>query len=132
MAVVSYRDPAMLAAPRGAYSHVARAGGIVAVSGQMGVDRQGVLGDAFSDEIRQAFANTETALASEGLGFANVLKFTIYLVSSVDVDEFMRVRTALLEQRYPAGSGYPASTLVVVAGLALPGARVEIDVLAAA
>ena len=96
---VKYNNPPGLAKPLGAYSHVARAKAseLVFIAGQLAVNEAGELvgkGD-FGAQMRQVFDNLGRALLSEGLGFANVTKFTAFLVHSQDIEGFMAVRKEL-------------------------------------
>jgi enamine deaminase RidA (YjgF/YER057c/UK114 family) len=60
-------------------------------------------------------------LAAAGATFADVLKVTVFLV---DVND--RVKINKVRQEY-FGSARPASTLIGVRELALPGVKVEIE-----
>ncbi|HEV7986984.1 MAG TPA: RidA family protein, partial [Candidatus Binataceae bacterium] len=78
--VVKYNNPPSLAKPLGAYSHIARARAteLLFIAGQVAVNEAGELvgkGD-FAAQMRQVFDNLGRALGGEGLGFANVTKFT--------------------------------------------------------
>ena len=114
---VKYNNPSGLAKPLGAYSHVARArtSELVFIAGQLAVNESGELvgkGD-FGAQMRQVFDNLGRALRSEGLSFANVAKFTTFLVHSQDIEGFMTVRKELFPKLYPSGQ-YPPNTLLVV------------------
>jgi reactive intermediate/imine deaminase len=63
-------------------------------------------------------------LAQAGAGFADVLRVTIYLLHVED-----RVRINHVRQQY-FGETRPASTLIEVSALALPGLLVEIEAVA--
>ncbi len=125
--VIEHIQPPGLAVARG-YSHVtAGSGRLIAVSGQLPVTDSGeVIGDGDGlAQARQVFANLARALHSAGADFGDVLRLTVYLT---DLGDLGSVRTAREEH---LGDGpYPASTLVQVAGLAVAGARIEIDALA--
>ncbi|MEV0841812.1 RidA family protein [Actinocatenispora sera] len=116
------------APPANGYSHAARAAGrLVAASGQLPIDAQGVLVGA-EDALaqgRQVFANLGTALAAAGAGPRDLLRLTFFLT---DLADLPAVRTA--RDEFLAGGPLPTSSLVQVVGLILPGARIEIDALA--
>src|ERR1700730_19360973 len=104
---VKYNNPAGLPQPWGTYSHVSRAKAseLVFIAGQLAVNEAGELvgkGD-FGAQMRQVFDNLGRALRSEGLSFANVTKFTTFLVHSQDIEGFMTVRKELLSKLYPSG-----------------------------
>lgn len=123
-----YEQPDGLA-PVNGYSHVtAGTGRLVAVSGQLPVDASGsiVPGDALA-QARQVFANLGTALLAAGAGPADLLRFNYYLIDLADLSAVRAARDEFLGDGPP-----PASSLIQVAGLVLPGAKLEIDALAVA
>jgi enamine deaminase RidA (YjgF/YER057c/UK114 family) len=132
--VVKYSDPSGLAKPLGAYSHIARARAseLLFIAGQLAVNESGELvgkGD-FAAQMRQVFANLGCALGSEGLGFANVTKFTTYLVHSQDIEGFMAIRKELFARIYPGGQ-YPPNTLLMVDRLVGEQFLIEVEAIAA-
>jgi 2-iminobutanoate/2-iminopropanoate deaminase len=81
-----------------------------------------VAGDVAA-QTERALANVEALLAAAGLGFADVVKTTVFLTDLADFAQMNEVYA----RRFVAP--YPARSTVEVA--ALPrGARVEIEVLA--
>ena len=108
----------------GDYSPVAVSDGLVAIAGQFGTD-----GTSPEDQVRGAFANIGKALAAEGLGFADVIKFTTFVVGRETIPPFMAVRKEVFADIYPGGV-YPPNTLLVVAGLVHEEFVVEIEALA--
>lgn len=110
------------------YSHVtAGTGRLVTVSGQLPVDGDGTLVHP-SDALVQArcvFENLALALRAAGARPADVLRLGFFLVDLADLGAVRAARDEFL-----GGGPVPASTLVQVAGLVLPGARVEVDALA--
>lgn len=127
---VSYENPGPLGVPLGKYSHLSRAGDLVAVAGQVGVRADGTLaGEDLRSQLRQVFENLRLALESVGGGMDSVMKLTTYLVGSVTVDEFRAARDEVYAELYPAGA-FPPNTLVVIERLVRPELLVEIDALA--
>ena len=123
-------NPDTICAPKSPYSHVARAGDTVYVAGQVGLLVNGELaGLDLAAQTRQTFANLLAALESEGMGLANVAKFTTYLVDAGDVAEFNAVRGVLFPDLFPDGT-FPPNTLVVIDALAHPDFKVEIEAIA--
>lgn len=114
--------------PANGYSHaVAFTGATVAVSGQLPLDADGkVVGEGDAEaQTRQVFQNLERALAAASAGFADVVKLSIYLTDLADLPAFRRVRDEFIDVQLP-----PASSAVQVAGLVIPGCRIEVDALA--
>src|SRR4051794_21900814 len=70
----------------GPYSHVVRAGELLFVSGQPGIDpgTGEVPPGGFEAEARQAFANLRAVLEASGASLARVVKTTVFLVSAED------------------------------------------------
>ncbi|MGH3368024.1 MAG: RidA family protein [Nocardioidaceae bacterium] len=118
----------------GAYSPLARVRGpreLVAVAGQLGADSSGSLtgaGDTAA-QVRQTFQNVGTALEEAGLGFADVLKFTTYVVGRDTIPDFMATRKEVFAEIYPDGQ-YPPNTLLIVPGLVEERFVVEVEALA--
>lgn len=113
--------------PANGYSHaVAFTGRTVVVSGQLPVDADGKLaGTDPESQARQVFQNLSVALAAAGAGMDQVVKLTIFLTDLADVPVLRQVRNEYVSADHP-----PASTLVRVAGLVNPEARLEIEALA--
>lgn len=109
----------------GPYSQAVEAGGFVFLSGQIPLDPatgQMIDGDVGA-QTERVMANLEAVLAAAGVGFADVLRTTIYLA---DMADFGTVNE-IYGRRFAAQP--PARATVQVA--ALPkGARVEIDAIA--
>ena len=74
-------------------------------------------GDDVVAQTRQVFANIGAVLAAGGRGFADVVKVTVFLT---DIDDRARINTVRQEI---FGDARPASTLVEVSALAIPGAQ---------
>ena len=103
-----------------------RAGDLLFVSGIVAVDAAGDLvgGEDVVAQTRQVLANMREVLAAAGCDFGDVVKVTIFLS---DVDDRPLVNPLRQEAFGPAR---PASTLVEVSRLAIPGAKVEIECVA--
>jgi len=113
------------------YSHVVAARGAKTIytAGQVAFNEAGQLVGAgdLRAQTRQVFENLRSALAAAGATFADVVKATIYVVDYQPSD-----RAAIVETRsgYFSKENPPASTLVGVQALAVPGLLVEIEVVA--
>lgn len=95
------------------------------VAGQVGVRRDGSLPATLEEQVEQLMANFEAILASAGMGFTDVVKITAYCLKPADIITYANIRN-----RYFKGNP-PATTAVVVAGLALSEWLVEADLTAA-
>jgi len=109
------------AAPISHFAHAVRGGELLFVTGIVPVDAEGRLvgGDDVAAQARQVFASMREVLAAAGCTLADVLEVTVFLT---DIDD----RPAINPVRQEAfGEARPASTLVEVSALAVPGARIE-------
>jgi 2-iminobutanoate/2-iminopropanoate deaminase len=114
-----------LAEPISHYTDAVRAGDLLFLSGCVPVDGDGKLvdGDVVA-QTRQVFANLGAVLAAAGAAFGDIVKVTVFLT---DVDDRAAVNTVRQEV---FGDARPASTLVEVSRLAIPGARIEVEAVA--
>lgn len=99
-------------------------GRTIYVGGQNGVDSDGQLAGGIEAQTTQALRNLLTVLAAAQSGPEHVAKLTIYLTASVDVQDAFAASAATW------GKHRTAITVLIVAGLALPGALVEVDAVA--
>jgi len=115
-----------LSEPISHYTDAVRAGDLLFISGLVGVDGRGALvgGDDVAAQARQVFENMRAVLEEAGGRFEDVLKVTVYLT---DVDDRPKINPVRQEV---FGAARPASTLVEVSRLAVPGAKVEIEAVA--
>jgi len=115
-----------LSEPISHYTDAVRAGDLLFISGLVGVDRRGALvgGEDVASQARQVFENMRAVLAEAGCRFEDVVKVTVYVT---DVDDRPKINPVRQEAFSDAR---PASTLVEVSRLAVPGAKVEIEAVA--
>jgi 2-iminobutanoate/2-iminopropanoate deaminase len=108
------------------YTDAVRAGDLLFVSGCIAVDAEGELvgGDDSVAQARQVFRNVGAALAAAGARPQDVVKVTLFLT---DVDD--RASINPVRQEF-FGDTRPASTLVEVNRLAIPGAKIEVEAVA--
>lgn len=111
------------AEPLSHYTDAVRAGELLFVSGCVPVDGEGRLvgGDDVVAQAERVFENIREVLAAAGAGPADVVKVTVFLT---DVDDRVPVDAV---RRAFFGATRPASTLIEVSRLAVPGARIEVE-----
>jgi enamine deaminase RidA (YjgF/YER057c/UK114 family) len=118
--------------PTVGWSQLAEARGrLVYISGQVAETPDGTLvgkGD-FAAQVEQVFRNLDIAVREAGAKFSNVVKLNYYVVQSVDRSLLMHFRQ--VRDRYIDAARPPASTFVIVAGLAREGWLIEIEAVAA-
>ena len=116
-----------LAEPISHYTDAVRAGNLLFISGLVPVDGEGKLvgeGD-IAEQTRQIFRNMQLVLEAAECGFGDVVKVVLYLLNVDDRPAINPVRKEFF------GEARPASTLVEVSALAVPGALLEIEAVAA-
>lgn len=123
---VQFGNPASLPIPEG-YSNLAvvRADAeLVFLSGQTGEDRNGNLPEDIGVQYRNAVANIEALLRSEGMTLSDIVKLDTFVVAGTDTKPLRNVTTGI-------DAIAPTATLVYVSRLAQPSAKVELQVIAA-
>jgi enamine deaminase RidA (YjgF/YER057c/UK114 family) len=123
-----FHNPSGMAVPASRYSHGAEAGPgarWLHVSGQVGANPDGSLAKGIEAQTERAFRNIETILKAAGMGFDDVVKINSFLLTREHVPVLRTVRDRLFTKTAPA------STLIMVAGLAHPDWLVEIEAIAA-
>ncbi len=98
-----------------------RAGNLVFVSGQLGLDSKGALvADDIGAQTRQAVERIRVILAEAGLGLDAIVKVSVWITDKADFAAFNNSYRELFPNNPPARS-------TVVSELLIPGARVEIE-----
>ncbi|WP_341893716.1 RidA family protein [Ferrovibrio terrae] len=100
------------------------------VSGQVGEDATGRIGDGILRQAELTWANVGTVLRAAGMTPQNILRTGIYFTSAVDMtdtlkDQLNKIRVGFL------GGHRPASTILFVPRLMNPAWLIEIDAIAA-
>lgn len=104
---------------------------MVFVAGQIAAAADGsTVGEGdVAAQVRQVFANIGIVLEEAGMGFADVVKFTTFIVGAENVSTFVATRAEVFPALFGSGP-YPANTLVVIDRLARPQFLVEIEAIA--
>jgi enamine deaminase RidA (YjgF/YER057c/UK114 family) len=122
--------------PKGLFHNPAFSQAVVAsgtrtiyVSGQVSIDEAGALVGAgdLAAQTTQVMRNVGLALAAVGATFTDVVKITTYVVNYAPEQ---RAVIAKARASFFPGGKPPASTLVGVTALALPGWLIEIEAIA--
>ena len=114
-----------LAPPISHYCDAVRFGDLLFISGVPPTDAAGrVVSDDVAAQARQVFLNMKLVLDAAGASFADILKVTVYLLEVEDRSKINPVRQEFF------GAARPASTLIGVSQLAIPGMKVEIEAVA--
>jgi 2-iminobutanoate/2-iminopropanoate deaminase len=107
--------------PVGPYTPIVRAGEWLVVSGQVGIAGGKLVAGGLEAELRQAIANLEGLLASEGASLRDVTKTTVFLKHLGS--DYARMNEVYIEL---FGDHRPARSAVGVAELPI-GALVEVE-----
>jgi reactive intermediate/imine deaminase len=103
------------------FSDAVRAGDILYLSGQLGIDADGKLPDGIEAQTKQAMDNIGAVLKRAGLNYADVFHCTAFLADMKDWPAFNKIYVPY----FPAGK-MPARSAFGANGLAL-GALLEIE-----
>lgn len=114
------------AEPLSHYTDAVLAGDTLYLSGIVPVDAGGQVigGDDVVAQAREVFAIMGRVLAAARMGPEHVARVTLYLLNVDDRPRINPVRQAFF------GATRPASTLVEVSRLAVPGALLEVEAIA--
>jgi enamine deaminase RidA (YjgF/YER057c/UK114 family) len=114
--------------PASAYSQAVEVTGgvrILYISGQLGMDTDGTTPSTMAEQARLAWRNVAAQLSEAGMGFDNLVKVTMIIPDAAEIPASRPARAEAL------GDRRPASTLIV-AGLANPAWKIEIEAIACA
>ena len=126
--MLKFTNPATLSKPFSRYTHVVTAPEgcrWVHISGQVGATVEGTVPDGFEAQARQTWANVLAAVRAGGMDIKDIVKANIFLTRREDIQSSRSIRDEVLKGHAPA------STMLLVSGLALPSLLLEIEVVAA-
>lgn len=106
------------------YSRARRAGDLIFVSGQLGRDEEGRYDDGLHAQLAHALRNVQDVLRQQGADLCDVINCRVYLRS---IDDW-----AAMNEEYLKWFSDPLPTRTTIACDLVPGAVVEIDVVAQA
>ncbi len=115
--------------PLGAYSHsvkVPPGAAWLVIAGQVGIDAKGKLQDGACKQAEQAFRNVLACLKESGMAEKDLVKFTVFVTDPRHIDDYRAARKKVI-----GDAALPASTLLIVDGLASPDIVIEIEAMAA-
>lgn len=121
-------NPSTISAPLSAYTHgIETPAGArwLHASGQVGITPDGKVAQGFEAQATAAMSNLTAILKEAGMNWGDVVKLNSFVTNQADVAPLRDVRAKFM------GDAKPASTLLVVAGLASPDFLVEIELIAA-
>ena len=120
--------PEKMQPPLGLYAHgveIPEDAKVTFVAGQVGMDFDGNVPDDFESQARNAWNNCLAVLEHNRLRMSDVVKVTHFITDAANLPAYNAIRAEFL------GENRPASTLLIVAGLASPDMLIEIEAWAA-
>jgi 2-iminobutanoate/2-iminopropanoate deaminase len=110
----------------GPYSQAVKAGNLIFLSGQLGINPETgeFVPGSVTAQTSQAFNNIKAVLSEVGLTLDNVVKTTVFLADIADFTAMNEVYSHHFNEPYPARSAFAVKTLP-------KNALVEIEVIAA-
>ena len=123
------RNPSSIAPPQARYSHsveIPANARTLYVSGQVGVNPQGALAPTIEEQSENCWRNIKAILEDAGMSLDDLVRVNSYITDARFVEGFRIGRDRVI-----TGDHIPASTLVVVSGLAAPDMLVEVEAVAA-
>ena len=120
--------PTNVMKPIGPYSHIAKAGSFIAISGTAGIDPAtgDFAGPDACSQARQILRSLRSMLESVGSDLDHVLHVNVFLKNAADFEEMNRA------YREAFGAHLPARTVVAVADLPKKGALMTMNLTAVA
>ena len=120
--------PETIHPPVGNYAHaieVQEGAKTLYVSGQVGIDFDGNIPDDFEAQADLVWDNLIKILEHNGMRAKDIVKVTHFLTDRSQIEAYGPIRAKYL------GDERPASTLLLVAGLASPDFKIEVEMVAA-
>ena len=120
--------PEIMQPPLGLYAHgveVPENAKLTFTAGQVGIDFRGNLPEDFATQARNSWKNCIAILEHNRLRINDVIKINHFITDTINLSVYKEIRTEFL------GEYRPASTLLIVAGLADPKFLIEIEMIAA-
>jgi enamine deaminase RidA (YjgF/YER057c/UK114 family) len=108
------------------YSSAVKAGGLVFVAGQIGLNPDGSIPDVPEHQFVNAFERMKLVLKEAGCEMSDLVELVSYHVGMGNLAEFAKVKSQYVPEPFPTW------TILDIAGLARPGLIIEIKAVAVA
>ncbi len=126
---LTIRNPATIAPPLARYSHaveIPKDARALFISGQVGLTPDGTMPDSAEEQSENVWLNLKAILEDAGMGLEDLVRVNSYITDARYVAAYRTGRDKVLTDGIA-----PASTLVVVSGLADPKMKIEVEAVAA-
>lgn len=127
--VNTYGNPNGMSAPLGMYSHgvvIPPGSRVLVTAGQVGVAKDGSIPRDFASQAENTWYNLSLILQDNKMTMNDVVKINHFLTDAANITVYRGIYAKYL------GQVRPASTLLIVAGLARPELLLEVEIIAAA
>ena len=124
-----FNNPRQVHPPLGAYSHTVKVppnATWLVLSGQVGIDAKGKLRAGMRGQAEQVFRNILACLRANAMRKEDLVKLVVYVTDPRMIEDYRAARAKVL-----GGDVLPASTLLVIDGLAQPDMLIEVEAWAA-
>ena len=112
--------------PRGYSNGIEAEGRLIFVAGQIGWDDSGQFkANSFAGQFRQALVNTLAVLKEASAGPEHIVRMTWFITSREEYSASLAELGAAWKEMM--GRNYPAMSVIIVAGLVEPAAKIEIE-----
>jgi enamine deaminase RidA (YjgF/YER057c/UK114 family) len=121
---MDFINPSTITAPASNYSQgvlVPAGGRRLVASGQIGMTKEGKVVDGMEAQLRQTWSNLMEVLKAGGMAHTDLVKVTTFVTDRTSVGLVRQIRDEYMQGHRPA------STFLVVAGLAMPELLCEIE-----
>jgi enamine deaminase RidA (YjgF/YER057c/UK114 family) len=121
---MDFINPSSITAPASNYSQgvsVPASGRRLVVSGQIGMTKDGKVVDGMEAQLRQTWSNLLEVLKAGSMAHTDLVKVTTFVTDRSSVGLVRQIRDEVMQGHRPA------STFLVVAGLAMPELLCEIE-----
>lgn len=102
------------------FSQAVQVGGMIWISGQVGMNEKFEMAEGIEAQARQAFINLKRVLGEAGGSLEDIVELVTYHISMSDMRKFAKVKSEFIPNNYPAW------TAIGIKELVLPGLLVEI------
>ncbi len=108
----------------GAYSQAVRAGDLLFISGQLGLDPEsGKLVEGIGPQVERAMRNIKGIVEAAGAGMESIVKVTVLLKSIDDFKTMNEIYSGFFSEDFPARAAFQVAALPL-------GGLVEIEAIA--
>jgi enamine deaminase RidA (YjgF/YER057c/UK114 family) len=94
------------------FSQAVRVDNTVWVSGQVGMDEKGAVGEGIEEQARIAFQNLKKVLAEAGGSLDDIVELVTYHTSMADIKGFSKIKAEFITKNYPAWTALGVTELV--------------------